>query len=138
MRFPVSVKGVILNGGRVVLLGNGRGEWELPGGRLEAGESPEGCVGREVREELGLAVEVGPLLDAWIYEPLRERRVFVVTYGCFVEAANGMSRSAEPTALGSFEVDALEEIDLPAGYVRAVRVWAGMESVRAVPGPDGP
>ena len=78
------------------------------------------------------------LLDAWVYEPLRERRAFVVTYGCFVEDANGMSRSAEHTALGSFEVDALEEIDLPAGYVRAVWVWAGMESVRAVPGPDGP
>ena len=32
------------------------GKWTLPGGRLEAGESPEACAIREVREELGLSV----------------------------------------------------------------------------------
>ena len=35
MRFPVSVKGVLLEGDRVVLLLNERNEWELPGGRLD-------------------------------------------------------------------------------------------------------
>ena len=97
----------------------------LPGGRLEAGESPEGCVVREVREELGLAVEAGLLLDAWVYEPLHERRVPVLGYGCLVGDTNGTSRSAEHTALRTLGEDELEEIDLPAGYVRAVRVWAG-------------
>lgn len=32
------------------------GKWTLPGGRLEAGEDPESCAAREVREELGLSV----------------------------------------------------------------------------------
>ncbi|MBA2535615.1 MAG: NUDIX domain-containing protein [Rubrobacter sp.] len=40
---------------------------EPPGGRLEEGETPEGCLAREVLEETGLEVSVGPLLDAWIY-----------------------------------------------------------------------
>jgi 8-oxo-dGTP pyrophosphatase MutT (NUDIX family) len=48
--FPVSVKGVLLGEEGVVLLENERREWELPGGRLEVGESPEECVVREIRE----------------------------------------------------------------------------------------
>ena len=49
-RFPISVKGVIPTDDGVVLLRNERGEWELPGGRLETGESPEECVAREILE----------------------------------------------------------------------------------------
>ena len=126
VRSPVSVKGVILDRDRVILLRYGRDEWELPGGRLEAGESPEECVAREVLGELGLKVEVGLLLDAWVYGPLPERRVLVLAYGCFAGKVGRMAYSAEHTALGSFRVDALEEIDLPAGYARAVWAWAGM------------
>ena len=36
--------------------------WELPGGVVEAGESPAACVAREVREELGVELLVGRLL----------------------------------------------------------------------------
>jgi 8-oxo-dGTP pyrophosphatase MutT (NUDIX family) len=37
-------------------------DWDLPGGVVEVGESPQVAVGREVEEELGLVVEPGPLL----------------------------------------------------------------------------
>jgi ADP-ribose pyrophosphatase YjhB (NUDIX family) len=49
--FPVSVKGVLVRGGRVLLLKNEREEWELPGGKLELGEAPAVCVAREITEE---------------------------------------------------------------------------------------
>lgn len=36
--------------------------WEIPGGIVEAGEDPQTCATREVREELGLEVAVGRML----------------------------------------------------------------------------
>ncbi|MET3960975.1 8-oxo-dGTP diphosphatase [Marmoricola sp. OAE513] len=44
--------------------GNGAGGWEFPGGKVEPGEDPAAAVVREVREELGCAVEVVGWLDA--------------------------------------------------------------------------
>jgi 8-oxo-dGTP diphosphatase len=39
------------------------GRWELPGGKVEAGESLQECAEREVVEELGCVIAVGSLLD---------------------------------------------------------------------------
>jgi mutator protein MutT len=102
MVFPISIKGVLYGGGRVVLLENERSEWELPGGRLEPGETPEGCLAREVREELGIAVEVGPLLDCWVYEVFPNREVVIVTYGLRRRDKGDLRVSEEHRRIGLF------------------------------------
>lgn len=59
----VGVGGVVLRGGRVVLVKRGvepgRGKWSIPGGVVELGEPIRKAVLREVEEECGLEVELG-------------------------------------------------------------------------------
>lgn len=123
--FPVSIKGVVVNDGRVLLLRTDRDEWELPGGRLELGETPEECVAREVTEETGWHVEAGPILDSWVYEVLPGRSVFIVTYGCHLTTAGEVKLSAEHAAADLFAPFELNELPLPAGYRRSIVTWLG-------------
>jgi 8-oxo-dGTP diphosphatase len=71
-KFPdrpiVGVGAVVLDGEGHVLLARRaheplKGEWSLPGGGVELGETLEAAVAREVLEETGLVVEVGPVVE---------------------------------------------------------------------------
>jgi len=77
--FPVSVKAVVRHQGKVILLKNERDEWELPGGRLEKDETPEQAVTRELEEELGAIIQVGRLIDSWVYH-VTGKDVLILAY----------------------------------------------------------
>jgi len=67
---PVAAVGAVVIDGEAVLLVRRaypprQGEWSLPGGQLELGESLEDAVRREVREETGLEVEVGAVVEVF-------------------------------------------------------------------------
>jgi len=63
----VGVGAVIVDGDRVLLVKRAheplKGEWSLPGGAVEVGESLEAALVREVREETCLDVTVGPVVE---------------------------------------------------------------------------
>ena len=84
-RFPVSIKGLICQNNKILLLKTEDGFWDLPGGKLTSGERPEDCLKREVREETGLDIKIGPLLDSYNLQVKKMMQVLVVVYQCSLE-----------------------------------------------------
>ena len=74
----VGVGAVIVDAGGVVLVRRRyeplAGRWTLPGGTLELGEGLENGAAREVLEETGLQVEVGPMVEVFDRIMLDEER----------------------------------------------------------------
>lgn len=77
------VAAIIVRDGKVFATKRGYGKWqgwwEFPGGKIEAGESPEDALVREIREELDAEIAVGDLVETveWDYPD------FHLTMHCF-------------------------------------------------------
>ena len=78
------VAAIIIKDGQAFATQRGYGEfqgwWEFPGGKMEAGESPQEALKREIREELDAEIEVKELLETveWDYPN------FHLTMHCFI------------------------------------------------------
>jgi 8-oxo-dGTP diphosphatase len=74
---PFACDSILIEDGNVLLVKRGRepfiGEWALPGGRIEEGETAEACTVREMKEETGLDVEAIKLTGIYS-DPARDPR----------------------------------------------------------------
>lgn len=63
---------IIIDNGKILIAQRAEnqklaGKWEFPGGKVKPGETPEECLVREIREELGIAIEVEDFFAESIY-----------------------------------------------------------------------
>jgi 8-oxo-dGTP diphosphatase len=111
----VGVGGVILQDGMVLLLLRKKppevGSWSLPGGRVEFGERLADAVVREMREELGITVEVESLVCVTDHiVPADNAHWVSPTYR--VRLVSGIPQNLEPEKTAAIEWFALS--NLPA------------------------
>jgi 8-oxo-dGTP pyrophosphatase MutT (NUDIX family) len=119
----VSIKGILLKEDRVLLVKTRRGTWDLPGGKLELGETPIRCLERECREELGISVEPGDPISYCVHPHFAD--VFVIIVGCKYTDQH-LKLSAEHVEAQVLPVAELNRLgsDLPAVYADAILKWA--------------
>jgi 8-oxo-dGTP diphosphatase len=126
---------------------NYRALWSLPGGILEDGEPPHVGCAREVREELGLWLPVGPLLAVdWIApEGLRPKPLvaFVFDGGVLADPSAIVLQESELDEFRFFAPSAMPEHLPPHMAVRvaaalSARASGGSAYVPAIPGGEGP
>ena len=92
--------------------GDYKGGWEFPGGKIEAGETPQEAVVREIREELTATVKVGDLIDTIEYD----YPTFHLSMDCFwCEVESGELKLLEAEAAKWLSKDELDSVQwLPA------------------------
>ena len=110
------VAAVIHDGGRILATQRGYGEfkdkWEFPGGKMEAGESREEALRREIREELDTEINIGKLLCTVEYD----YPAFHLTMHCYLcSVVSGTLVLKEHESARWLSADGLESVDwLPA------------------------
>jgi 8-oxo-dGTP diphosphatase len=107
---PFACDAVLTEEGKILLVKRGRepfkGQWALPGGRIDEGETAEDCLKREMKEETGLEVE--PVRLVGIYsDPKRDPRG-IIAAAYLVRRIDGELRAGDDAEEARwFEIDAL-------------------------------
>ena len=86
MRLYEVAAGILWNGSQVLIARRQKddhqgGRWEFPGGKRHRGETIEGCLKREMLEEIGIEIAVGPLWRA-LTHVYPDRRVSLYFHFC--------------------------------------------------------
>jgi 8-oxo-dGTP diphosphatase len=137
----VAIGAIIVEAGRVLLVRRGseplKGQWSLPGGALELGESLTDGLVREVKEETGLLVEpveLIELLDRIHRDGERVRYHYVIAdYLCRVAGGDPIAATdvdevrwverPEWSSHSALRIDPITARVIEQGWQRAARLW---------------
>ena len=120
------VAAVIRDGDRVFATARGygdyRGGWEFPGGKIEAGETPQDALVREIREELDTDIEVGELIDTIEYD-YPSFHLSMDCFWCAVRSGNLTLKEAESAKwLTKETIDSVDWLPADQGLIGKIRL----------------
>ncbi|GCD95323.1 NUDIX hydrolase [Embleya hyalina] len=127
MRLIPCVGAIVLDSeGRVLLVRRakmpGEGRWSLPGGRVEAGETDAVALAREMVEETGLEVTVGPLVGS-VSRPAPDGGTYEIRdYACTPHGGT-LRAGDDADAVRWIAAGELGRLDLVDGLLDALREW---------------
>lgn len=100
----------------------GKGLWSLPAGFVDAGEDPRAAAAREAREETGLIVEVGDVVDVYA-TPGGGGASFFLAFHAVVTGGT-LAAADDAVDAGYFAADALPELAFESTADAARRLFA--------------
>jgi 8-oxo-dGTP diphosphatase len=121
---PVVAAALIDAGGRVLLQRRPPGKqladlWEFPGGKIEAGETPETALVRELAEELAIRVDpAAPVPVTFASAGLGDRHLLLLLY--LIRHWEGTPRALEASALAWVHPSAMAALPMPPADVPLV------------------
>ena len=124
--------GLIYRDGRLLIARRPPGKhgalkWEFPGGKVEDNEDPRECLVREVREELGVEIEVAEIIET-VFHRYPERSVLLLFYRC--KWISGEPEAIECDAFDWAEPHALPRYDFleaDLDFIRRIGGGAGRQ-----------
>lgn len=126
----LAVGAIVVDDGSMLMVKRGRaparGLWSVPGGRVEAGEYLNEALRREVREETGLEVQVGPL--AGIHEVLGDPHYVILDYLATVTGANAPSPGDDVDEVRWVALEDIPTLECTPRFVETMRAWGILEA----------
>ena len=103
------------------------GLWEFPGGKVRRGEGREAALRREIAEELGRGIAVGPRL-ARVEHAYSHFRITLHVYRCSID--KGRPQAKFHAALRWVRPEEFERFAFPAATLKAMRIFLPRERLR--------
>ncbi len=130
---PVAAVALIDGGDRVLMAERPAGksfagQWEFPGGKIEAGETPEAALVREIAEELGLKITAESLQPiSFASHAYGDFHLLLLLFGCRQWAGTAVGREGQ--ALHWDHVDRLADLPMPPADIPLLAALAGWLAV---------
>lgn len=120
----ITTKVLIVRDGKILFLRDQKGKWELPGGKINFGESPQNTLRRELAEELECKdIQIGKIFDAWAFTVSKESydcQYIVLMYECYTTDKR-FHISSEHTAMEWFHPSEIGDLNVREGYKKSIK-----------------